>query len=225
MPTRGRPQGAREAVDSFLETRRIPSTSITVVLDEGDPRKDDYYGAFVDLPLIDVAACAGDMIQRTNMAALWVVDEADIIGWMADDNRFRTVGWDERVQEAMADPRIGFVNLNDLFWSERFPSDKPVNTYVRSSIVRALGWYANPGQTHHYMDDTWRMLGVSTDSMLYLRDVICEHMHPSLGKGEWDDGYRYTESDPVNAAELASYMKWLWESFREDRAKVKTCLG
>jgi hypothetical protein len=165
------------------------------------------------------------MIQRTNIAAMAFSRSHDIIGWMADDNRMRTKGWDSQVREKFRKrPDIGFVNLNDLFWSEMFPEDKPVNTFTRSSIVRALGWFANPLVEHHYMDDTWRLLGISTDSSAYLRDVICEHMHPVLGKGEWDDQLRATEAPELNARDQGQFMRWIWNHFRDDREKVKACL-
>lgn len=231
LPTRGRPWGAKEAVESVIATRRLPGTSVVVVLDQDDPEKHNYTNAWLEIAgLRDgdrIYEFSGNMIQRTNLAASAILGSVDydILGWMADDNRMRTEGWDERVTEALSAPGIGFANLNDLFWSEYFPRDKPVNTYVRASIVRALGWYANPGQMHHYMDDTWRMLGTSTDSLVYLRDVICEHMHPSVGKAEWDAGYRYTESGEVNQREQAAFMNWIWDRFREDRQTVQACLS
>ena len=219
LPTRGRPEKAREAVDSILETRRLPDTRVIVVLDEGDANLGHYRSLFEDTELV---ACSGNMIERTNIAAMVAVEGVDILGWMADDNRMRTPGWDECVTVALETHL--FANLNDQFWSEMFPNDKPVNTYIRSSVVKALGWFANPHERHHYMDDTWRMLGISTDSMVYLRDVICEHMHPTAQKGERDVGYDYTDSADLLYRDQQQFMQWIWKYFREDREKVKACL-
>lgn len=216
LPTRGRPAQAAKAVHSVWETQHRESTHVIQVLDQRDPMRVQYeqpLGTFV---------CDGNMIQRTNLAAQSIWDYYDVIGWMADDNRFRTPGWDERVVREFADPAIGFVALNDLFWSER---DKAVNVFIRSSIPKALGWYANPGQRHHYMDDTWRVLGISTDSYRYLDDVICEHLHPSIGKGDWDDEYLDHESKDLYRVEDRAFIDWIQQHFSKQRAVVKTCLG
>jgi hypothetical protein len=221
MPTRGRPRQAREAVESAFQTRAYPDTVVVPVLDEGDS---SIYSFASDRGAATSYVCAGNMIQRTNLAAMSLLDDYDIIGWMADDNRFRTHAWDAMVDSAFDDPKIGFVNLNDLFWSEMAPNDKPCNTFIRAEIVRALGWFANPHVEHHYMDDTWRVLGLSTDSLLYLKDVICEHMHPVLGKSDWDAQYRSTETGEQLARDQGQFVRWIWNHFKTDREKVKSCL-
>jgi hypothetical protein len=222
LPTRGRPEKAWEAAQSALATSRLPSTAVYPVFDQDDPRLPEYEALF---PLAGYIVCPGNMIQRTNVAALQVADWYDAIGWMADDNLMRTPGWDIRVARTLEQDGILFANLNDQFWSEMFPNDKPVNTYVRSSVVKALGWFANPHEEHHYMDDTWRMLGVSTDSMVYLQDVVCEHMHPTNGRGQRDPGYDYTDNQDLLYRDQQQFMQWIWKHFREDRERVKTCLG
>jgi hypothetical protein len=224
LPTRGRPEKAREAVDSILETRRLPDTQVVVVLDQDDPSR-PLYEQWLGMSQHIVVVCEGKMIQRANIAAMRVVGEFDILGFMADDNRMRTPGWDIRVTRTLEQSGILFTNLNDQFWSELFPNDKPVNTYIRSSVVQALGWFANPHEWHHYMDDSWRLLGTSTDSIVYLRDVICEHLHPTAQKGERDAGYDYTDSQDLLYRDQQQFMQWIWKYFREDREKVKTCLG
>jgi hypothetical protein len=227
LPTRGRPDQAREAVESVLSTRRLPDTFVSVVLDIGDPTRHRYHDVMLHVAGFHdgghrLRECSGNMIERTNLEAMEAIEKSSIIGWMADDNRMRTPGWDERVTEAL-EAHL-FANLNDLFWSEKVPDDKPVNTYIRSCVVRALGWFANPSQAHHYMDDTWRLLGYSTDSMVYLRDVVCEHMHPVLGKSKWDDGYKYTESPDHLLRDQQTFQRWVWDRWRDDREKVKLCL-
>ena len=219
MPTRGRPEGAAAAYESAISSATEEGTEVVVVLDEGDPHLGEYSGALMD----NAVVCGGNMVERTNFVASAAMDRAGIIGWMADDNRMRTQGWDRAVIEAMADG-VGFVNLNDLFWSEKAPNDKPVNTFIRTSIVRALGYFANPVMTHHFMDDTWRILGNSTDSSVYLEDVICEHLHPVNGKAEWDGSYRETEDIGLIRSDQQLFMEWIWTQFKEDRLRVKSCL-
>jgi hypothetical protein len=219
MPTRGRPAGAMAAYESAVATATEEDTKVIATLDEGDPYLGGYSGALLE----DSVVCGGNMIERTNIAAAEVVERFDIIGWMADDNRMLTEGWDRAVLDAMRDG-VGFVNLNDLFWSEKAPNDKPVNTFTRASIVRALGYFANPVTSHHFMDDTWRILGNSTDSSVYLESVICEHLHPVNKKAEWDASYRETEDMGLIRAEQQLFMNWIWTQFKEDRLKVKACL-
>jgi len=206
------------AYESAVSMATEEETEVITVLDEGDPRLGEY-GALLGGSVV----CSGKMIERTNVAAAGVMDRAEFVGWMADDNRMRTKGWDRAVIDAMADG-VGFVNLNDLFWSEKAPNDKPVNTFTRSTIIRTLGYFANPVVSHHFMDDTWRILGNSTDSSVYLKDVICEHLHPVNGKAEWDGSYRETEDIGLIRADQQLFMDWIWTQFKEDRLKVKSCL-
>lgn len=229
LPSRGRPEQAREAVQSVIDTRRLPGSCVLVVLDEADPVKHLYYSEMLKLTgLVDgdrVLEFAGNMIQRTNQAAhVADTDGHWAMGWMADDNRMRTEGWDLRVSDELHRAGVAFVNLNDLFWSEHIPDDKPVNTYMRTEVGRVLGWFANPALTHHFMDDSWRLLGISTDSIRYLRDVICEHMHPVLGKSQWDDGYHTTEHPDSIRADQNAFQRWVWDKFRDDRARLKAWL-
>lgn len=159
----------------------------------------------------------GTMIERTNYVVSLLSPDYDIVGWMADDNRWRTTDWDIAVREAFDDPTVGFVAVNDLFWSER---DKPSNIFVRRSIVNALGWYANPAMKHFYMEDALRLLGITTDSWRYLPDVVCEHLHPAAGKAEWDDAYRAQETEAMYQSEGRAFINWVQNGFKHDREKV-----
>ena len=219
MPSRGRPDGAKAAYESAVSMATEKGTKVIVALDEDDPHRGSYSGALLE----DSVVCSGSMVERTNFAANKAAVGERIIGWMADDNRMKTKGWDRAVIDAMVDG-VGFVNLNDLFWSEKAPNDKPVNTFTRSAIIQALGYFANPVMSHHFMDDTWRILGNSTDSSVYLESVICEHLHPVNKKAEWDASYRETEDMGLIRAEQQLFMNWIWTQFKEDRLKVKACL-
>jgi hypothetical protein len=50
-------------------------------------------------------------------------------------------------------------------------------------------------------------------------------MHPTAHKGTRDAGYVYTDDNDLLYRDQQQFMQWIWKHFREDREKVKTCLG
>jgi len=211
LPSRNRPQACREAVDSLLATRGLGDTRVTVVADSASSTIQAYRDLFTDVGFIETT---GNMIERTNYAAKRI--DGDIIGWMADDNRFRTQEWDRIIDDEF-EYDAGFVALDDLFWSQK---GKPANIFTKKSVIAALGWYANPGQHHFYMEDTLRVLAVATDNWTYLEGVVCEHLHPAIGKGEWDDAYRQQETQAMYDSEGRAFIDWIQTRFEGDRERV-----
>lgn len=164
------------------------------------------------------------MVNALNAAALDAIREwprERVLGFVGDDHRFRTPGWDVRFLETLLD-RPGFVYGNDLFWPQ---GEIPTQIFMSAPIVRALGWMGLPQCKHLYIDNAWMELGQATGSIRYYSDVIVEHMHPAANKSAWDDQYRLVNSEEMYNHDAAAFTAWRDSNrFLDDVTKVRQAL-
>ena len=198
-PSRNRPDRAAEGYDAFLKTRTMDSSEMIFVVDEDDEDFMDYIKA--GLPVVTYDHSGGGMGPPMNAAAIDQAPHYDIVGFLGDDHRFRTKGWDEAISEALV--AGGFAYGNDLI-----RSDIPTNVFITSDIVLELGWFCLPGAYHLYLDNTWADLGNMTDSLSYLPEVIIEHVHPTVGKTDVDAGYQRVNHPAMYQHDSQVYGKW-----------------
>lgn len=208
-PSHQRPKEARELYDSFVETRTGDS-----LLRFGVWNEDVHYGS---LPVTYITQ--ERMTPRTNALAMWASERCKYIGWVADDNRFRTKGWDQRVMDELR--RVPIVFGNDV----SSPGSKPSHVFMDSRIVRSLGWLIHPGLRSTFFDDVWANLGVGPIDVSrplfpqsgshsglgigYLPDVIVEHL--------------YTERDNSKdfMADMETYQTWLRNDCEDDIGRAR----
>lgn len=221
VPSRGRPENAKELIQAWSETKDADAnTGLLFLLDGDDPRLEEYLA--IDLP----NWAAMEVGQRQPVAVL--VNKAAVarakgnfaIGFMGDDHRPRTPRWDAVILEALLEHGPSVIYTNDLFQKEKLPT----SVVISSSIIRALGWYSPPGLIHMYMDNAWLALGDGLQRLLYLPTVIVEHLHPVAGKAEWDQGYRDVNNEAVYAHDRAVLAQWLQEGYMADLARVKAAI-
>lgn len=205
VPSRGRPEAALELADAFRETCTA-GTSPVFAVDSDDPRFDDYWEV-VRLGLASVVG--GDhrsMVDALNRRAAGFAGlEPELapfaIGFMGDDHRPRTTGWDKAYLDALREIGTGIVYGNDLLQGERLATQ----CAMTSDIIRALGHMAPPTLRHMYVDNYWMALGSSAGCLRYLPDVVVEHMHPIAGKSEWTEGHKRVNDRSVYAADARAY--------------------
>lgn len=210
IPSRGRPDRARDAVQAIRDTAVLVDTSVILAVDSDDPRLDEYralrwsgHAAEVMLVVLQPDE-TGDLTRATNTVSLRVADDPDaIIGNVGDDQLARTVGWDLSVVNAMTAP--GVVYGNDLFQGERLPCG---GVFLHASIVQALGWYALPVCSHLFIDNAWGDIGRGMDALRYLPEMVFEHMHPLAGKAEWDAGYELANGRDTTDRDRIAYEAW-----------------
>lgn len=227
-PTRGRPERAGELVESFLATAHLPATRLVLVIDRNDPRRGDYLDGQFDrlrtarpygwpqpsiLTLEDYET--GDLVKATNSAVRRLRGHlGTIVGHVGDDHRFRTPGWDTAVTVALLQPGIAYGD--DGTHGHKLGT----SWFVSTSIVDALGWLAYPGCRHLYIDRVWMTLADRISRRMYLSDVHIEHMHPEVGKAEWDDGYRQANSPEMWTHDRKAYDAWLRDQADLDVAGI-----
>lgn len=210
VPTRGRPHAAVELAEVF-EATCAAGTKLLFAVDDNDPTLDDY--DTVDAIVLP----SRTMNEALNLAAQSTLpDEPFAVGFMGDDHRPRTPGWDKAYVDALREMGTGIVYGDDLLQGERLPTQ----VAMTADIVRALGYYAPPELTHLYLDNFWRDLGRAAGCLRYLPDVVVEHVHPLTGKVEWDEGHIRVNQRSMYDRDAAAYQGYLRERFDADVAKV-----
>lgn len=224
IPSMGRPDGARAAALSALENATLPSTGVLIVVD--GPHGPEQRGAYSDIaqPGINVAFQKEHrgMVATLNKQATLrlgsrlIVDhdchEYDCcgtthVGFMGDDHRVRTRGWDQALTDA-AGP-LGIAYGDDLLQGVELPT----TVVMGADIVRTLGQMVPPTLQHLFVDDYWKALGVGMGRLRYVPDVVIEHMHPAAGKAEMDASYEITNHPDRYESDGAA-----WKAYRDGGA-------
>lgn len=218
VPSRGRPDTARELADAFEETCTA-GTELMFALDDDDPTRDEY-----GIEAGWVSSPSTSMVQALNYAARYVTDVRPpfAVGFMGDDHRPRSAGWDRAYLDALRELGTGIVHGNDLLQGERLATQ----CAMTSDIVRALGYMAPPALAHLYVDNFWMLLGSGAGCLRYLPEVVVEHMHPLAGKAQWDAGYVRVNDPGMYARDEAAFRAYAGSgALSEDIAKVRALRG
>jgi glycosyltransferase involved in cell wall biosynthesis len=193
LPTRNRAESLCRMIDSAYALAARPDRLETIVgIDDDD----------VSTLAIDFAAWPGWTIRkvvgpRRPMAELNTacLDAAtgQLLFAVNDDVVVRTPGWDDRLRAAVArfPDGVWLAFPNDLLQGDRlatFPCLSRVS-------VRLLGEpypraFRGEFIDVHLMDIFQRLKGAGHDRVLYLDDVVFEHLHHHAGKSANDATYR-----------------------------------
>lgn len=208
VPTRGRPENMVELIHTWNATTQV--SHLLFAVDNDDPRLDEYKALFMEHGQEGMYLEIGPRLRlggTLNKMALKYIETYNVIGFMGDDHRPRTVGWDVQVLDAMMllPKGSGFVYGNDLNWGEGLPT----SVFISSDIIETLGFMVPQGMIHLYFDNFWLDFGRALGRITYLPDVIIEHMHPSVGKAINDAGYQ-----EVNAPEMFDHDRTVYEEYQ-----------
>lgn len=160
------------------------------------------------------------MSAALNHTARWLVRDyfETVIGFMGDDHRPRTKGWDTAYLEAITKlGGTGIVYGDDGFQGRNLPTQVAIS----ADIVRELGHMAPDALKHLYLDNYWRELGQDADCLFYLPHVMVEHMHPAAGKADMDDNYRRVNTDEIDRHDYAVLAAYREERLPADIARVR----
>jgi hypothetical protein len=213
-PSRGRPDKALQAYQSFQKHKCLSDTDMMFVVDEDDETLADYTVPHMVVPP------SGGMGAALNAGASVLADNYDILGFIGDDHRFRSACWDLHMQDALQSEGGGIAYGNDLLQGINLPTQ----VFMSSVIVKTLGWMCLPGAKHLYLDDTWKTLGEGLERLYYLPEVIIEHLHPAAGKAQWDESYLRVNDQKVYSHDQAVFIDWRDSTYVEDVAKVRAAL-
>lgn len=228
VPSRGRPGNIVELIEAWSDTITGDVGSgiafLVVCVDDDDPTLAGYQA--IELPPW-CSMMVGKRLRlggTLNAASGIFARHTPIVGFMGDDHRPRTIGWDRRIAEALVPgidgPPLGIAYGNDLIQGKMLPTA----VFMDSRIVRTLGWMVYPGMTHLFFDNLWKRLGEELGTLTYLDDVVIEHCHPLAGKAEWDDGYAEVNSDATWDHDQLLYVEWVQQHMATDIARLKAVL-
>jgi hypothetical protein len=223
VPTRSRPQAVAPLVAAFADTCTADTWLILAV--DGCERVEDYRQAYWDglrtYPrLLFRAGPRRRLVGTLNFYANRLVTSIippEAIGYMGDDHRPATPGWDSAYLATLTALGTGIVYGDDLVQGANLPTQMAMTT----DIVAALGYVAPPGLVHMYCDNFWKDLGEGAGCLTHLPEVTVAHHHPSTGRASWDASYRESNAADRYAADKAAYEKFRAEQLDADIKKVR----
>lgn len=195
-PSRGRPAQAQELLESFHNTRHTDLIRLAFCVDDDDATKGDYPGEVI------LGPPTGDPTGPLNRAAL-AADED--VGFIGDDSRFETQGWDTAVLRSLQTPSFVWTqDGHDKPW--------PSTVFVSRQIVKELGYLALPTLRRGYFDAVWVWLGTTTGTAKQLPRVMIRHLNPPTAPGA-------ATADVIEQDRLA-FERWFAGPRQEDAKKV-----
>jgi len=216
VPSLGRPDAAAELATVFADTC-TGETLLYFVVDEDDPTRDAYITAVDGVRSAVMVTPTQTMVEALNFAAVRLAGtDCFAIGFMGDDHRPRTTGWDTAYVEALRELGTGIAYGDDLLQGEKLPTQ----CAMTADIVRAIGYMAPPKLRHMYVDNFWLTLGRAAGCIRYLPGVVVEHMHPIAGKSEWTEGHRRVNAQSVYDHDRTVFQAWRAWGMPRDVAAV-----
>lgn len=221
VPSRGRPAAAVQVAQAFTATGA--TARLVFAVDEDDPTRFAYADALGHYPATTVhyTPAPSTMVKALNVMASTYANEAYALGFLGDDHRPRTPGWDRLYVAALRELGTGIVFGDDLLQGARIPTQ----VAMTSDIVRALGYMAPPSLVHLAVDNWWKDLGEGAGCIRYLPDVVIEHMHPIAGKADWDEGHLRVNQQSMYDRDLTELARLRREELPGAIAKVRALRG
>jgi len=196
IPTRHRRELAEKTIASFRETT-LGDVDLYLVVDEDD---DSYQGIDADV----ITTGRGTLVTAINEAALQLAEKYRMLFLAADDMIFETPGWDLFMTGALdAMGGTGFV----------FPDDKrrydvPEHPLISSDIVKALGWFAEPGFGHFYIDNVWGELGKRLGLIRFCPQAVIAHQHWTINPDVTRDETYKSAEECFGGPDETEYHLW-----------------
>jgi hypothetical protein len=218
-PSRGRPAAVAELLTAWRATTR--EASLVVAVDDDDPELAGYQALDWDAGAVLRTGPPQRLGPLLNtLAPFYAAHGEDFIGFLGDDHRPRTQGWDKELAGELAGgPGVAYGN--DLFQGGKLPTA----CVISGDVISVLRYMVPPGCTHLYLDNFWTQLGADLGRLRYRDDVIIEHMHPHAGKGTWDEGYARVNNVAMYQADGMAYTTFLTQRWPGDSARLKAELA
>jgi glycosyltransferase involved in cell wall biosynthesis len=199
LPTRGRPEQAERLLQSIVETTEDPS-HIEVILyaDDDDPashaiQRDDLSIIKIIGPRLPMGGLNTACLERST---------GDIIVPLNDDMVIRTSNWDRRIieiHERFPD-QVYLAYPNDLHTGEKLPSTPIISRKTCEVLTHPFPEsYQGGFIDYHIMDIFKRLQVLGENRIVYLGDVVIEHLHYQYGKAEVDATYE--QRGPLNVGD------------------------
>lgn len=222
VPTRGRPDNARRALEAWDATDAWSHAELMLAVDADDPQIHAYHAvgaeradggqvSLFEMPRWEPMVAKLNEAARATTAGFWA------LGFAGDDHLPRTVGWAKSYLDALREMETGVVYGNDLLQGERIPTQWAMT----ADIVAALGRMVPANVEHLNSDSSVYDLGHAAGCIRYLSDVVIEHVHPAVGKAPEDTQYRRWNGPIQVKKDARAYQLWRSAQLARDAAKVR----
>jgi len=209
LPTRGRRNLVDRLLDNLAETAQQPDRlEVVLYLDRDDePSHAVQHGGLKLTKIIGPRAKMGVMSRACQQAAA-----GRHVMLLNDDVVCRTAGWDTAVVGAFErfPDGIALVWCNDLCRGAAMASFPAVSRRA----CELMGGICPADYNRDYIDthlfDIFRKLAaLGHNRLVFLRQVVLEHMHHEVGKADLDETYRKVRQSADELAFIA------WEEQRQ----------
>jgi len=188
-PTRGRPANVSRMLESVFSNDTSNTSQIVFFLDNDDHITIEVvqsllveYGTRIKAKIGPRNRNIAKMHNHCASAA-----DGDILGLSDDDVVYRTIGWNEIIEEAFAacPDKILLAYGADGLHNQHHAT----HPFIHRTWLETTGYFVPEYFTGDY-SDTW-LFDVATrlGRTRYLENLSTEHMHPAAGKAEWDATY------------------------------------
>jgi hypothetical protein len=203
VPTRGRKEQCEGLLESFLEN--TDNADIVFITDGDD--QETYEGMDWGPGTQAVIDPRQPVCPKLNATAIACVDEYDAVFAIGDDNRFLTPHWDSILLA-----ELGKLGGTGWIYPDIQPNRRPGFPEIwmmSTDLIRFLGWFAGPTQSHYYTDNITMELGGRLGLLRFCREVAIGHLHywanPETAR---DETYSYAETT-WGDSDLKAYQEWL----------------
>lgn len=215
VPSRGRPENIDRLALALKNTNS--EIDLHVGIDSDDPKKHDYIEVSKKHNIfLDVANGRERFGPTLNRISNKIWKDYEYLAWCGDDHLPRTDKWDKRYRDVLKKFHLAMVYGNDLVQGERIATQLAFT----AKAVGALGYAVPPGFIHLYIDNYFMELFNSFNAMVYLPDVIVEHLHPSAGTSESDLTYQEANSPENWTNDKKRFEEYLKTELKIDKEKL-----
>lgn len=198
LPTRNRPDFMEKMIFSAVDLAKDKGNIEFILYMDFDDHESHKKLSEIHLKFPYVTGIMGSRTpsgHHVNLSIMWNecyrMSKGSIAMHAGDDIIFRTQDWDQIVRDKFNeyDDKIVFVYGNDGNPDYRNEDNTRsvfgTHGFLHRNWVKTVGYFVPPYFTSDY-NDTWLNEVARTIKRDAYVDVLTEHMHPSLGKHEWD---------------------------------------
>ncbi len=199
LPTRGRPEQAEWLLQSVVATASDPSRlEVVLYVDDDDPAS---HG--IQCEGLSINTIIGPRRPMGGLnTACYQRSTGDIIVPLNDDMVIRTFGWDRRIAETHESfpDRVYLAYPNDLHAGEMLCSTPILSRKTCEVLTHPFPQVYQGGFIDYHLMDIFKRLQVlGEDRIVYLGNVVIEHLHYQYGKSEADATYE--QRGPLNVGD------------------------
>jgi hypothetical protein len=219
VPSRGRPENIKRLCEALVNTNA--DLDLAVGVDQDDPTLEQYKAIQNEYPFqLWISQERKRFAATVNYIALHSHEDYKYLAWMGDDHVPHTLYWDQLYRNELDKAGVGVVYGNDLVQGENIATELAFT----SNIVEALGYAIPDGFIHLFVDNYFMELGKSIDRLVYLPDVIVQHMHYSAGSAQEDQTYREANSPANWSNDERRFHEYVVNELPSDAAKLRELL-